>query len=389
MKGSRSVRFRRSAHLVCYWASGRLVYENYATGARIGGSPLACQILDFFDCWRTVEALFLHLPSFQPASLRKALTALAGHSLLERSDRPGHLKERAMETWKHWNPEAGFLHFSTKDPPLTPDAVAAEWRWLEKARQRPKPSPTKRYPRARQVQLPPPQAAGEFPQVLQARRTWRRFSPRPLDLSDLATLLGLSWAIQKWLTLPGMGRMPLKTFPSGGARHPLELYVLALRVNGLPQGLYHYAADTHQLELLRRGATTRQVQRYLPSQGWYGSASALLLMTAVFGRTQWRYEHARAYRVVLAEAGHACQNLCLTATWLGLAPFCTMAFADSKIEKDLGLDGITESALYVAGVGTRPPGTDWAPWPTRWRVPAGTARLKSAALHAPWPTQAV
>jgi len=370
------MRFRRSRHLVCYWASGQLVYENYATGARLGGSPLACQILDFFDRWRTAEALVRQCPAFQPASLRQAIAALARHSLLERSDRPGNPKERVMESWKHWNPGAGFLHFSTKDTPLTPDVEAAERRWLERASKRPKPAPVKRYPRARKVQLPTPQAEGEFPQVLLARRTWRRFSARPLDLHTLATLLGLSWGVQKWLTLPGLGRMPLKTFPSGGARHPLELYVLALRVKGLPRGLYHYAADGHQLELLHLGATARQVERYLPSQGWYGSASALLVMTAVFGRTQWRYEHARAYRVVLAEAGHACQTLCLTATWLGLAPFCTMAFADSEIEKDLGVDGITESALYVAGVGTRPPRTDWAPWPTRWRVPAGTARVR-------------
>jgi hypothetical protein len=31
-----------------------------------------------------------------------------------------------------------------------------------------------------------------------------------------------------------------------------------------------------------------------------------------------------------------------------------MAFADSKIERALGIDGISESALYVAGAGMRP-----------------------------------
>src|SRR5207302_238621 len=69
------------------------------------------------------------------------------------------------------------------------------------------------------------------------------------------------------------------------------------------------------------------------------------------------------YRAVLAEAGHLCQNVCLTATWLGLAPFCTMALADSVIERDLGVDGVTESVVYAAGIGTRPRGVSWAPWP--------------------------
>ena len=79
-------------------------------------------------------------------------------------------------------------------------------------------------------------------------------------------------------------------------------------------------------------------------------------MTAVFPRVLWRYDYPRAYRAVLIEAGHLCQTFLLTATWLGLAPFCSMALADSRIERDLGVDGVTESVLYAAGVGTRPPG---------------------------------
>jgi SagB-type dehydrogenase family enzyme len=148
--------------------------------------------------------------------------------------------------------------------------------------------------------------------------------------------------------------MALKTSPSGGARHPIEAYLLALRIQGLERGLYHYDAASHRLELLREGASARAVVQYLNGQKWCGNAAAVVLMTAVFARTQWKYPAPRAYRVVLIDAGHICQTFCLVATWLGLAPFCTMALADSRIEKDLKLDGITESVLYVAGVGSRP-----------------------------------
>jgi hypothetical protein len=48
--------------------------------------------------------------------------------------------------------------------------------------------------------------------------------------------------------------------------------------------------------------------------------------------------------------GHLCQTFCLAATWLGLAPFCTMALADSTIEYDLKIDGVTESIIYVPGL---------------------------------------
>jgi hypothetical protein len=38
-----------------------------------------------------------------------------------------------------------------------------------------------------------------------------------------------------------------------------------------------------------------------------------------------------------------------------------MALSESRIEKDLKLDGITESVLYAAGVGTRADDAEWKP----------------------------
>ena len=133
-----------------------------------------------------------------------------------------------------------------------------------------------------------------------------------------------------------------KTSPSGGARHPIEAYVLALRVSGLPKGLYHFAPDTGRLHPVRRGASSSQLVEYLSGQWWFADAAALVLMTAVLPRVRWRYPHPRAYRSVLLGAGHLCQTFCLVATWLKLAPFCTQALADSRIERDLGADGIDE-----------------------------------------------
>ena len=79
-------------------------------------------------------------------------------------------------------------------------------------------------------------------------------------------------------------------------------------------------------------------------------------MTAVFARQMWRYPYARAYRAVLLDAGHLCQTFCLLATARKLAPFCTMALADSVIERDLEIDGVQEAVIYAAGVGCRPAG---------------------------------
>jgi len=204
------------------------------------------------------------------------------------------------------------------------------------------------------VQLRKPAGDGEFARVLQARRTWREFSNQPLDLSQLETLLWLSFGIQGWVRISGVGRLPLKTSPSGGALHPLEAYLLIRNVNSIVPGIYHYDPEGHRLEQLRAGSSKVEIKKLLSGQAWASASAVVVFLTAVFPRAQWKYEHSRAYRVVLAEVGHVCQTFCLTATWLGLAPFCTMALAETKIERALGVDGVTESVMYALGVGVRP-----------------------------------
>jgi SagB-type dehydrogenase family enzyme len=345
--------FRRAPHLVLYWDERQLTFHNYATGDRIEAEPLACFILSFFHRWRRIERLYRHLNDYEPPSLLRAAVQLTRLGLLERARRPVKRAGR-LEPWSDWNPAAGFFHFSTKDLKYSQDAELEERHFEIRAGRVPVPPSVKHYPRAPQVRLPRARRGGEFADVLLARRTWRRFSRRPVTLEQLSTLLELTGRVQRWVDVPPMGRLALKTSPSGGARHPIELYLLALRVQGLPRGLYHYTADRHRLARLRRGGSARELVRWVGGQRWAGGAAALVLMTAVLPRSQWKYQFPRAYRVLLADAGHLCQTFCLVATWLGLAPFCTMALADSQIERALGIDGVREAILYTAGVGTRP-----------------------------------
>jgi SagB-type dehydrogenase family enzyme len=215
------------------------------------------------------------------------------------------------------------------------------------------PVPIKNYPGARTIVLPREEFASEFPRVLRERRTWRKFGGQPISKEIVARLLHLSFGVQGWLRVPEGERFAQKTSPSGGALHPAEAYLLVQNIGGIPRGIYHYDAVGHKLQKIRRGASPAEIQKLLAGQWWFRRAAIVVFLTAVFQRTQWKYDYPRAYRAVLAEAGHLCQTFCLTATWLGLAPFCTMAFADTQIEKALRVDGISESILYVMGAGTR------------------------------------
>jgi SagB-type dehydrogenase family enzyme len=361
--------YRRSPNIVSYWLDGRLVFHNFATGGRVAGTALTIGLLDYFHDWRSANPLVARSSLPAPA-IRSALTRLVRASLLQQSDRPMHASERAMEQWSAWNPAAGFFHFSTKDVPFAVSEIDEQAFLQRRAAERPVPPPTKTYSRGSTVTLP---AAGDvraaFSQTLRARRTWRRFGREPLSLAQLSVLLQLTFGAEKSMDLGLAGPAMLRSSPSAGARNPLEAYVVVRHVSGLAAGIYHYDPIGHRLARLKKGSQRSTIRRHLPGQSWYADASVLVLMTAVFARTEWKYPFPRAYRTVLIEAGHFCQTFCLVATALRLAPFCTAALADSIIERDLRIDGVTESVIYACGVGTRPPGAEWAPAPRGVRVP--------------------
>jgi SagB-type dehydrogenase family enzyme len=333
-----------------------LVIRNYALGTASRCKPLVCAVLDLCSEWQTLDALKDALPPGISDRVPTLVRRLIDRSLLMRSDRRRDPRERAMSALDPWSPEAGFFHTATKNVRFWSPQEAA--RQARKRNQK-RPAWQKRYRGAPLFDLPPPRD-GEFARVALARRTWRRFSTAPVTVEDLSTILGLSAGVQKWVRL-GSREAPLKTSPSGGVCHPIELYVVAREVRGLSPGLYHYAADRHALERLRRGVSEQRIRAYVPHSGYFARASAVVLLTAVFDRQLWRYSYSRAYRAALVEVGHICQTFCLAATSLGLAPFSVMALADSVIERDLGIDGITESVLYATGVGRPPAGCEWAP----------------------------
>jgi len=353
----RSVFLRRSAFLVSYWQGKQLYFENYLTRRKIAASIETAGLLDFFSGWKREESMLRRWPEYSPHSLRNAVRHLVKETFLQRSPvrKPAlDSAEDSLRNWGAWNPAAGFFHFSTKDSypeKITPDAIRGLRELLQSNSV---PLPIKRYPLARTLRFRKEILDEGFPRLLRERRTWREFGKTPVPRQVLARLLYLSFGVQAWDRIPKIGRFALKTSPSAGGLHPLESYVLVRNVRDVPSGIYHYDSAGHGLQKIRRGTNSTEIQQLLAGQWWFREAAFVVFLTAIFRRNQWKYDYARAYRAVLAEAGHQCQTFCLTATWLGLAPFCTMALADTKVEKRLGVDGISESVLYAMGAGGKP-----------------------------------
>jgi SagB-type dehydrogenase family enzyme len=334
-----------------YWDKGKLRIVNYLTGGVFAANPILLEVIRFFFSPNTIREAMLEFDAYSPKSVGEVILELMRAGLLLECGSPEAARDDRLDSsWQPWLPAGGY-HFLTKDAPYLKGGLS----FAQKRRtppRTPQPLKFKTIEGAERIALPPSDSKKDsFFQTLHARRTRRAFSPAPASLASISELLQTTWGVQGFIKTKAFGSLPLKTSPSGGARHPIEVYVMALRVKGLDPGLYHYDARGHALERISSVATARKARAYCADQPYAGRAAALFIMTAIFARSMWKYRHPRAYRVVLLDAGHLGQTFCLTATRLGLAPFSTAALKDTLIERDLGIDGISESVIYVTGCG--------------------------------------
>jgi SagB-type dehydrogenase family enzyme len=348
---------------IAYWESGKLRIANYLTRRTFATNPVTLDLIRFFSTPSTIQKALVEFHSYSRESVAASILKLIeAQLLLEHGSAEWERDKQVESSWGPWLPEGGF-HFMTKDTPF----VNVDWPIEEKMKALPTtraPPQFKRIAAAAAIRLPAPEiqtdwsrGSGDVPsgdtffETLHARRTHRDFAKAAVSLESVSNLLQTTWGVQGYVETNVFGKLPYKTSPSGGARHPIEVYLVALRVKGLDRGIYHYQAKDNLLTKIPGKVSARRASAYCADQPYFGEAAALFIMTAVFARTMWKYGRARAYRVVLLETGHLGQTFCLTATRLGLAPFTTAALKDSLIEKDLGIDGISESVLYVTGVG--------------------------------------
>lgn len=142
-----------------------------------------------------------------------------------------------------------------------------------------------------------------------------------------------------------------RAYPSGGARYPLELYLMILNCKKIKPGLYHYNVRYHSLEYMW-GFSKNQLNKIFGSQSKFLSKSSILIIiTGIIKRGLSRYGE-RYLRYVFIEAGHLAQNILLLSTKIGLKTCPIGGFKDQEIKKLLNLtDEELELPLYVIAVG--------------------------------------
>jgi SagB-type dehydrogenase family enzyme len=192
--------------------------------------------------------------------------------------------------------------------------------------------------------LPRVEARTELERTIAARRSIRVFSGAAISLEQLARLLFFTYG----KTDP---RGMFRAVASGGALYPLELYVVAFKVDGLDPGVYHYGVETGHLDIVKPGEYLAAFKNVVYSDGIDADhASLAIVVTAAFRRNTIKYLD-RGYRMILMEAGEAAQNLCLVATSMDLGACLLGGFNDDQLSEFLDIDGVDEAPLLPVLVG--------------------------------------
>jgi SagB-type dehydrogenase family enzyme len=206
------------------------------------------------------------------------------------------------------------------------------------------------------VRLPLPQLDGHcsVEKALGSRRSVREFKDEPLSIDALSQLV---WAAQG-MTLkmdppPGWAwgdwQGGKRTAPSAGALYPLELYVVAGKVNGVKPGVYRYKPQTHELLPVGAGDKRKAVSTAAREQKWMEDAPCILVVGAVRKRAEVKYGE-RAQRYVDLEVGHAVENVCLQAVALDLGTTIVGAFKDDEVKRIIGISS-EEQVVAIVPVG--------------------------------------
>jgi len=195
-----------------------------------------------------------------------------------------------------------------------------------------------------------------YTNLLDIRRSVRVYDDqKPMTQAQLAYMCHTALSIQEFRGVENYAT--LRPAPSGGARHPFELYVAIQNVEGVAPGIYHYLP----LENVGKPAVTLErigdiadhkstVVDMVVGQKWAENASVTFFITCVAYRAEWRYREL-AHRVILIDLGHVGQNMMLSAAALGLGSCCLAAYSQEDCDRVLMLDGVDEYTVYGVTVG--------------------------------------
>jgi SagB-type dehydrogenase family enzyme len=267
-----------------------------------------------------------------------------------------------------WAPHELWFHMrsgSSEGPAESGGAGGRPWGGTRWAKGR-FPAPAARGDRARGPRNPLPVpdlgllAASDpaFADVVEARRSIREHhDERPITREELGEFL---YRTARTRTVRRTGEVEVldRPYPSGGALHELQMYVVTAGVAGIEPGLHRYDGWEHALEgVAPYGPEVRAIaRRAAAAVGTADTPQVVLVLTARFGRVMWKYQ-SMAYALVLKNTGVLIASMYLAAAAMRLAP-CAMGNPEADLFwRATGIDPLIESAVGGFTLGSARPGS--------------------------------
>ena len=340
------VYYKRSPFLFTSWnEDGKVILYNYNRCTKALVTKEVMKIVDMLSKWTNVQEMSDKL-QIDKKNLTKALENLARLKMIHKNtqmDKEEHVHHRVP-----WDPIELALQRQRSYGGYFP---------MSKRVGKP-PSPIKLIKGLSTFVLPVPRNIREnkvaLLDVLEFRRSIRRYGSRRISVDNLSFFLYHSARIKK-IFKSELGILTKRPYPSGGARYPLEIYVVNNRVNGIQKGIYHYDPLKHQLILLNKNITyQKKFNKYIvdiQDTVTNRAPDVVFIITAVFARTMWKYEKL-GLSLILSDLGCLYQTMYLVATQMKLAP-CPIGGTEEELVKNwLNLNWFEESHIgtFMLGV---------------------------------------
>lgn len=196
--------------------------------------------------------------------------------------------------------------------------------------------------------------------VIRSRRSVRYYSGKAMSLKELATILFYGQGVSGKFHLDNMPQtaalgkndeIELRTAPSGGGLYPIDLYVISLNIEKLEKGAYLYLPQSHALKRV----TGLDENFHLSEMAQFAeievekSSFLMVYVYKLFENSRKYGDLGMAYAFI--EAGEISENVHLVCTALGIGPCDVGGYAKHRIEKLLGLDGISQHVIHLTVIG--------------------------------------
>jgi len=185
-----------------------------------------------------------------------------------------------------------------------------------------------------------------FIKLISSRRSIREYSDKPLSVEQLSFILYAA----SYITGERMG-VKLRTYPSAGAKYPIDIYTAVFNVENIKRGVYKYNDNKFQLELLSEGDFRDELYEICLQQDFIKESSVMIILVARSLKSTYRYGE-RGIRYVLMDASYISSNIYLASTYLNLGSCVIGSFADDSFNKFLNIKGDETFVVLAHTVGT-------------------------------------